>query len=50
MKPITVTQLNNYIAQKLKSDMNLSKIALTGEISGYRYRAGKNIYFDLIVK
>lgn len=48
MKPITVTQLNNYIAQKLKSDMNLSKIALTGEISGYRYKAGKNIYFDLI--
>lgn len=48
MKPITVSQLNNYIAKKLKSDLNLSKIALTGEISGYRYRAGKNIYFDLI--
>lgn len=48
MKPITVTQLNEYIAKILRSDINLSKIVVIGEISGYRYRAGKHIFFDLI--
>lgn len=48
MKPITVTQLNEYIAKILRSDINLSKIVVIGEISGYRYRTGKHIFFDLI--
>lgn len=48
MKPITVTQLNEYIANIIRSDINLSKLVIIGEISGYRYRAGKHIFFDLI--
>lgn len=48
MKPITVTQLNEYISKILRSDINLSKIVVIGEISGYRYRTGKHIFFDLI--
>ena len=48
MKPITVSTLNKYISDKLRKDINLSKIVIIGEISGFRKRAGRHLYFDLI--
>ncbi|WP_270302633.1 exodeoxyribonuclease VII large subunit [Baileyella intestinalis] len=46
MNPITVSQVNNYIANKLRSDFNLKGMAVEGEISGLSQGAG-HIYFTL---
>lgn len=46
MNPITVSQVNNYIANKLRSDFNLKDMAVEGEISGLSQGAG-HIYFTL---
>ena len=45
MKPVTVTQINEYIARKLAGDLNLRNIAVTGEISGLSFRG--HAYFTL---
>jgi exodeoxyribonuclease VII large subunit len=48
MKPVTVTQINEYIARRLREDFNLRNIAVTGEISGLSGRKpGGHIYFSL---
>lgn len=46
MNPITVSQVNNYIANKLRSDFNLKDMAVEGEISGLSQGAG-HIYLTL---
>ncbi len=46
MKPITVSQLNEYIASKLKDDINLRGVVLEGEISGLS-RGGMHYYLTL---
>lgn len=46
MKPVTVTQLNEYIAQKLRMDLNLRDIAVTGEISEIN-KSGFHVYLTL---
>ena len=46
MKPVTVTQVNEYIAKKLRDDLNLSRLAVVGEISGLN-RSGQHIYLTL---
>lgn len=46
MNPITVSQVNNYISNKLRSDFNLKDMAVEGEISGLSQGAG-HIYFTL---
>ena len=46
MRPVTVTQLNEYIAKKLRDDLNLRALAVEGEISGLS-RGGKHLYLTL---
>ncbi|HHW95229.1 MAG TPA: exodeoxyribonuclease VII large subunit [Mogibacterium sp.] len=46
MKPITVSQFNEYIAQKLRSDLNLQQLPVQGEINGLN-KSGQHYYFTL---
>ena len=46
MKPVTVTQVNEYIAKKLRDDLNLRGIAVEGEVSGLS-RSGQHYYLTL---
>ena len=46
MRPVTVTQVNEYIAKKLRDDFNLRKLAVEGEISGLS-RSGPHWYLTL---
>ena len=46
MKPVTVTQVNEYIAKKLRDDMNLRRLPVEGEVSGFS-RSGRHYYFTL---
>ncbi len=46
MKPISVSQLNEYIAHKLKEDLNLRGVVLEGEISGLS-KGGQHYYLTL---
>lgn len=46
MKPVTVTQVNEYIGKKLRDDLNLRGLAVEGEISGFTKR-GPHYYMTL---
>ena len=46
MKAVTVTQVNEYIAKKLRDDYQLKILAVEGEISGLSFKNG-NWYFTL---
>lgn len=46
MKTVTVTQVNEYIANKLRSDYQLRQLAVEGEASGL-VRRGSHWYFTL---
>ena len=46
MKPATVTQVNEYIAKKLRNDFRLRNLPVEGEISGLS-RSGQHIYLTL---
>ncbi len=46
MKPVTVSQINEYIAQRLRSDLNLQKLPVEGEINGLS-KSGQHYYFTL---
>ena len=46
MKPVTVTQLNEYIAKKLRDDYNLRGLPVEGEISGLS-KSGPHWYLTL---
>lgn len=46
MKPVSVTQVNEYIAKKLRDDLNLRGLAVEGEISGLS-RSGRHYYLTL---
>lgn len=46
MKPVTVSQVNEYIAKKLRDDLNLRGLAVEGEISGLS-RGGPHYYLTL---
>lgn len=46
MKPVTVTQLNEYIADKLRNDYRLRQLPVEGEISALSI-SGKSAYFSL---
>ncbi len=45
MKPVSVTQINEYLAKKIDSDFNLRNIAVEGEISGLSIKG--HAYFSL---
>ncbi len=46
MKPVTVSQVNEYIAKKLRDDLNLRGLAVEGEVSGIS-RSGQHYYLTL---
>ena len=46
MRPVSVSQVNEYIAKKLRDDYNLKGLAVEGEISGLS-RSGQHYYFTL---
>lgn len=45
MKPVSVTQVNEYLANKIDSDFNLRDVAIEGEISGLTRKG--HAYFSL---
>ena len=47
LKPVRVSQLNNYIARILQTDPLLGNIAVSGEISNLKYHGSGHIYFTL---
>lgn len=46
MQPLTVKQVNEYIAKKLRDDYNLRDLVIIGEISGFSL-SGRNAYLTL---
>lgn len=46
MRPVSVSQVNEYIAKKLRDDLNLRGLAVEGEISGLS-RGGQHFYLTL---
>ena len=46
MKPVTVTQVNEYISKKLRDDLNLHGLVVEGEISGLS-KSGQHYYLTL---
>lgn len=46
MRPVTVSQVNDYIAKKLRDDLNLRGLAVEGEVSGLS-RSGQHYYLTL---
>ena len=44
---ISVTQLNNYVKQKLESDEYLQNVLVKGEISNYKHHYTGHLYFTL---
>lgn len=47
MKPVKVSQLNNYINRILSSDPILSRVAVKGEISNLKHHGSGHVYFTL---
>ena len=47
LKPVTVTQLNEYISRVLGTDPLLSNISVTGEISNLKFHSSGHLPFPL---
>ena len=47
IKPIKVSQINQYIKRILQSDPLLGNISVTGEISNLKYHGSGHVYFTL---
>ena len=47
IKPITVSQLNNYIDILLRGNSTLSNLKITGEITGYKNHSSGHKYFSI---
>ncbi|MBR6472128.1 MAG: exodeoxyribonuclease VII large subunit [Firmicutes bacterium] len=47
LRPITVTQLNDYIARVFDSDTLLMNVAVSGEISNLKYHSSGHVYFSI---
>lgn len=48
LKPVTVTQLNEYISRVIGTDPLLMNVGVRGEVSGVRYDGRGNCYFGLV--
>lgn len=48
LKPVTVTQLNEYISRVLGTDPLLSNMSVTGEISNLKFHSSGHVYFSMI--
>ena len=47
LRPITVTQLNDYIARVFDSDTLLMNVCCEGEISNLKYHSSGHVYFSI---
>ncbi len=47
LKPVSVTQLNEYISRVLSTDPLLGNIRVTGEITNLKYHSSGHIYFSV---
>ncbi len=47
MKPVSVSQLNNYIKRILQTDPLLGNVSVTGEISNLKFHNSGHVYFSL---
>ena len=45
--PITVTDLNKYIKEKIAGDEMLNNVLVKGEISNYKHHYTGHLYFTL---
>ena len=48
VKPITVSQLNEYISRVIGTDPLLGSVTVKGEISGIKYHGSGHVYFSII--
>ena len=48
LKPITVTQLNDYLSRIISTDPLLSGVTVQGEASGVKYHSSGHVYFSLV--
>ena len=48
LKPISVSQLNEYISQVLVTDPLLGNVTVKGETSGVKYHQSGHVYFSLV--
>lgn len=48
LKPVTVSQLNEYISRVISTDPLLSAVVVKGEISGLKYHSSGHVYFSII--
>lgn len=48
LRPVTVSQLNDYISRVLGTDPLLSNISVTGEISNLKFHSSGHVYFSII--
>lgn len=48
LRPVTVTQLNEYISRVLQTDPLLGNISVTGEISNLKYHSTGHVYFSMV--
>ena len=47
LKPIRVSQINNYIKRILQSDPLLGGVTVIGEVSNLKFHGTGNVYFSL---
>lgn len=47
LKPVTVSQLNEYISRVLMTDPLLGNVTVTGEISNLKYHSSGHVYFSI---
>ena len=47
MKPVSVTQLNEYISRVLMTDPLLGNVTVIGEVSNLKYHSTGHIYISI---
>ena len=48
LKPVTVSQLNEYIARVISTDPLLGAVAVKGELSNLKYHSSGHVYFSIM--
>lgn len=48
LKPVSVSQLNDYISRILATDPLLGSVVVKGELSGVKYHSSGHIYFSIV--
>ncbi len=48
LRPITVSQLNDYLSRVIGTDPVLSNVTVKGEASGVKYHSSGHVYFSLV--